>query len=280
MIPIDHAARLSAHDLRVTLDGNQIIPDMTLDIAPGRFTAIVGPNGCGKSTLLRTMIRLLHPSHGEITLDGVNARGLNARGFAKRLALLPQTAHAPSGITVRDLVARGRYPHQSLLKQWSSADHDAVEGALAATEMTDLGDRLVDDLSGGQRQRVWVAMVLAQQTEVVLLDEPTTFLDIAHQHSLLELVREMVRAQGRTVIAVLHDLQQAAHYADDLVVMRAGTVISHGPPAEVLTADLISDVFGLDCRLVVDEASGASMIIPNPAPPPDLSSIPPLITKP
>ncbi|NNH68972.1 ABC transporter ATP-binding protein [Nocardia uniformis] len=267
---------LTATGLRVELDRQTVIPGLDFQVRQGLFTAIVGPNGCGKSTLLRTLIRLLTPVAGRVELDGRDMRGRSARDVARRVALLPQSASAPSGISVRDLVARGRYPHQGLLRQWSRDDERAVDGALTATGLIELADRLVEDLSGGQRQRAWVAMVLAQQTTIALLDEPTTFLDIAHQYALLELVRELVATQGRTIVAVLHDLQQAARYADHLVVMKDGNIIVEGPPRAVLTPDLVTDVFGITCRLITDERTGAVIVVPDALPRPDVSMIPPL----
>lgn len=267
---------LVATGLRVELDKQTIIRKLDFEVRPGLFTAIVGPNGCGKSTLLRTLIKLLTPAEGRVELDGRDLRSRSPREVAKRVALLPQSAIAPSGISVRELVARGRYPHQGLLRQWSREDERAVDGALAATGITEFADRLVEDLSGGQRQRAWAAMVLAQQTDVVLLDEPTTFLDIAHQYALLELVRELVADQGRTIVAVLHDLQQAARYADHLVVMKDGAVVVEGPPRDVLTPALVAEVFGIAARLITDEVTGAVIVIPEALPRPDVSMIRPL----
>ncbi len=267
---------LSVDAIDVVLDGTTILPELSVNVAPGKFTAIIGPNGCGKSTLLRSMVRLLKPKAGHIELAGENIASLPAKELARRMALLPQSAHAPSGITVRDLVARGRFPHPGLLRQWTPADDAAVSGALSATGLEEFGTRLVEGLSGGQRQRVWVAMLLAQQTRTVLLDEPTTYLDIAHQYGLLELMRELAVGQGRTVVAVLHDLQQAAHYADELVVMKAGRVVAQGAPADVLSAELIQDVFGLACHLVVDSATGTVLVVPDRTERPDLSAIQPL----
>jgi ABC-type cobalamin/Fe3+-siderophores transport system ATPase subunit len=267
---------IEARGLDVEIDRTPILHDVDLRIRPGAFTAVVGPNGCGKSTFLRTLVRLLRPAGGRVDLDGRDLRAWPARQAARRIALLPQSAQAPAGITVRDLVARGRFPHQSLLRQWSADDERAVSGALAAVGMTDLAERLVDDLSGGQRQRVWIGMVLAQQTEIVLLDEPTTFLDIAHQLEVLELARALVTEQGRTVVAVLHDLQQAARYADELVVLSHGRVVAQGTPDGILTRELLADVFGVQARLLRDEVGGL-LVVPYGASPPDLSSVPPAV---
>lgn len=265
-------AALVATGLRVELDKHVIIPDLDFAVRPGLFTAIVGPNGCGKSTLLRTLIKLLPPAAGRIELDGHDIRHRSAKDVAKRVALLPQSPTAPNGISVRELVARGRYPHQGFLRQWSRADEQAVEAALSATGMTEFADRLAEELSGGQRQGAWVAMVLAQETEIALLDEPTSFLDIAHQYSLLELVRELVTGQGRTVVAVLHDLQQAARYADHLVVMKQGGIVAQGAPQAVLTPALIAEVFGIDCHLITDEATGSIIVVPDSPPRPAVFS--------
>ena len=198
-----------------------------------------------------------------VLLDGRDIHSLPARQVARRLGLLPQSSIAPDGITVADLVARGRFPHQKLIRQWSAADEAAVIAAMAATGVTDLSGELVETLSGGQRQRVWVAMVLAQQTPIVLLDEPTTFLDIAHQIELLELCVRLNREQGTTMVAVLHDLNQAARYADHVVVMKAGRIVDQGEPRTVVTAELIEDVFGLACRIIDDPETGTPLVIPR-----------------
>jgi len=254
---------LSANDITVGYDKKAISSGLSLAVPDGRFTAIIGPNACGKSTLLRALSRLLEPQAGEVLLDGRDIHALPARQVARRLGLLPQSSIAPDGITVADLVARGRFPHQKLIRQWSAADEAAVLAAMAATGVTDLSGELVDTLSGGQRQRVWVAMVLAQQTPIVLLDEPTTFLDIAHQIELLELCVRLNREQGTTMVAVLHDLNQAARYADHVVVMKAGRIVEQGEPRTVITAELIEDVFGLACRIIDDPETGTPLVIPR-----------------
>jgi ferric enterobactin transport system ATP-binding protein len=254
---------LSARDLTVGYDRKTISEHLDLTVAEGRFTAIIGPNACGKSTLLRALARLLKPRAGEVLLDGQDIHALPAKQVARRLGLLPQSSVAPDGITVADLVARGRFPHQKLIRQWSAADEAAVVAAMAATGVTDLSGELVDTLSGGQRQRVWVAMVLAQQTPIVLLDEPTTFLDIAHQIELLELCVRLNREQGTTMVAVLHDLNQASRYADHIVVMKAGRIVAQGDPRAVVTAELIEDVFGLGCRIIDDPETGTPLVIPR-----------------
>ncbi|MGI6878640.1 ABC transporter ATP-binding protein [Microbacterium sp. gxy059] len=253
---------LEAQGLTLAYDGRVISTGLDLEIPHGRITAIVGPNGCGKSTALRALSRLLSPREGRVLLEGEDIRRLGGKELARRLALLPQTSQAPGGITVADLVARGRFPHQHLLQQWSADDARATSRAMAATNVSELGSRGVDELSGGQRQRVWIAMLLAQDAPVMLLDEPTTYLDIAHQLEVLELVRALNRDDGRTIVLVLHDLAQAARYADHLVVMSDGRVAATGEPAAVLTEELVADVFGLEARIVPDPVFGMPLVIP------------------
>ncbi|MBF6319059.1 ABC transporter ATP-binding protein [Nocardia cyriacigeorgica] len=260
--PESHPARLRADRLRLGYRGRTISEDLSADIPDGSFTVIIGPNACGKSTLLRALARLLAPESGTVLLDGKAISSYPAKEVARRIGLLPQTSTAPDGIRVADLVARGRYPHQSLLRQWSQADAEAVATAMAATGVTELSARSVDELSGGQRQRVWIAMVLAQDTPVILLDEPTTYLDIAHQIQLLDLCRTLNRASGRTVVAVLHDLNHAFRYADHLIAMRDGQIRAAGPPEEIVTADLVRSVFDLGCRVIEDPETGAPLVIP------------------
>ncbi|MBF6158929.1 ABC transporter ATP-binding protein [Nocardia cyriacigeorgica] len=257
-----HPARLRADRLRLGYRGRTISEDLSADIPDGSFTVIIGPNACGKSTLLRALARLLAPESGTVLLDGKAISSYPAKEVARRIGLLPQTSTAPDGIRVADLVARGRYPHQSLLRQWSQADAEAVATAMAATGVTELSARSVDELSGGQRQRVWIAMVLAQDTPVILLDEPTTYLDIAHQIQLLDLCRTLNRESGRTVVAVLHDLNHAFRYADHLIAMRDGQIRAAGPPGEIVTADLVRSVFDLGCRVIEDPETGAPLVIP------------------
>jgi iron complex transport system ATP-binding protein len=254
-------ARLSVERAAIGYDTRTVSRDLTVSIPDGSFTVIVGPNACGKSTLLRGMARLLRPTEGRVVLDGADIHGYRAKDVARRLGLLPQTSTAPEGITVRDLVARGRFPYRRLLRQWSGADERAVAEAMDATAVTDLADKAVDELSGGQRQRAWVAMALAQDTGILLLDEPTTFLDIAHQIELLELFTDLHLA-GRTLVAVLHDLNHAARYGTHLVAMREGAVVAQGAPSEIVTAELVEEVFGLACVVVPDPVSGTPSVAP------------------
>lgn len=239
-----------------------VLQGLDLAVAPGRITAIVGANACGKSTLLRSMSRLLAPRAGQVLLDGKAVHRLPPRELARQMGLLPQSPLAPDGITVLDLVGRGRHPHHGLLSRWTAADDIAVASALEATGTADLAERAVDELSGGQRQRVWIAMALAQQTDLLLLDEPTTFLDIAHQVEVLDLLTDLNRQRGATIVMVLHDLNLAARYADRLVALVAGRVHAAGPPEEVLTEAMVEAVFGLRCRTLTDPVSGRPMMLP------------------
>lgn len=238
-----------------------VVHDFDVAVPAGRITTIIGPNGCGKSTLLRTLSRLLQPTAGSVLLDGRDLAGLKSKDVAKRLGLLPQSPVAPEGLTVADLVARGRHPHQTWMRQWSSDDVDVVAAALERTGVADLADRTVDSLSGGQRQRVWIAMVLAQDTGILLLDEPTTYLDLSHALEVMDLVDELHEA-GRTVVMVLHDLNLAVRYSDHLVVMKSGTKVAEGAPAAVVTEELLQDVFGLTARVIEDPVSGGPLIVP------------------
>ncbi|MEU4598060.1 ABC transporter ATP-binding protein [Nocardia sp. NPDC023988] len=257
-----HAARLRADQVRLGYKGRTISDQLCVDIPDGKFTVIIGPNACGKSTLLRALARLLAPESGRVLLDGKPVTDYPAKELARQIGLLPQTSTAPDGIRVADLVARGRYPHQTLLRQWSKADEEAVAAAMAATGVAELSARPVDELSGGQRQRVWISMVLAQQTPIILLDEPTTFLDIAYQIQLLDLCRALNRESERTVVAVLHDLNHAFRYADHLIAMRDGRIVATGTPADIVTADLVHEVFSLRCRIVDDPETGTPLVIP------------------
>lgn len=254
---------LSTRDLVAGYDERTVLDGLDLELPADAFTVIVGPNACGKSTLLRTMARLLTPRRGAVLLDGTAIRDLPTREVARRLGVLPQSPLVPEGVTVADLVGRGRQPYQRWWRQWSAEDAVAVDRAMTLADVAGLADRPVDTLSGGQRQRVWIAMTLAQDTEALLLDEPTTFLDLAHQVEVLDLLHRLRAERGRTVVAVLHDLNQAARYADHLVAMRAGAVVAAGPPREILTAELVRDVFGLDCVVVPCPVTGAPLVVPG-----------------
>ena len=256
------APRLAAHGLSVSYGGDDVLRGVDMSAVDGALTAIVGPNGCGKSTLLRTLGRLLAPNAGAVVLDGASIATLRTKEVARRVGLLPQAPVAPEGLTVAELVARGRYPHQSWLRQWSRQDEEAVADALAWTGTADLAARPLDTLSGGQRQRAWLAMALAQDTGILLLDEPTTYLDIAHAVDVLDLVDRLHDERGCTVVLVLHDLTLAARYADHLVVLHEGRVVAAGDPGEVLTAELVGDVFGVRAAVVPDPVSGRPLVLP------------------
>jgi iron complex transport system ATP-binding protein len=255
--------RLHAAELTLAYEQRTIITDLDVSIPDHEFTVIVGANGCGKSTLLRGLARMLTPHRGAVYLDGQAIGSLPSKQVARQLGLLPQGPIAPDGITVADLVGRGRYPHQGLLRQWSQADEAAIDQAMAATGVQEYADRYLDELSGGQRQRVWVAMVLAQQTPIVLLDEPTTYLDIAHQIELLDLCAALRTEHDRTLVVVLHDLNHACRYATHLIVMREGRILAQGRPGEIVTAELIEAAFGLACRIITDPESGTPLVIPR-----------------
>ncbi|MFJ8431252.1 ABC transporter ATP-binding protein [Kitasatospora sp. NPDC094019] len=257
------ARRLYADRATLRYGDRAVATDLSIGVPDGSFTVIVGPNACGKSTLLRAFARLLKPTTGQVLLDGGQINALPAKELARRLGLLPQSSTAPEGITVADLVARGRHPHQGLFRQWSREDDRVVTEAMAATNVAELAHRSVDELSGGQRQRVWLAMAIAQQTPVLLLDEPTTFLDIAHQMEVLDLCARLHEEQGRTLVAVLHDLNQAARYASHLIAMRDGAVMAEGPPSEIVTADLVEKVFDLPCQVIEDPQSGTPLVVPK-----------------
>ncbi|BAJ27097.1 MULTISPECIES: ABC transporter ATP-binding protein [Kitasatospora] len=254
--------RLAARDLHLRYGDRTVVRGLDLELPGGAVTAIVGPNACGKSTLLRGLVRLLAPAAGTVTLDGADIHRMPARALARRMGLLPQQPVTPEAVTVEALVRLGRYPHQRMLTPWSAADQAAVEEALRRTGTDALRDRPVDQLSGGQRQRAWIALALAQDTDLLLLDEPTTFLDLRHQLDVLDLVTDLHRDAGRTVVMVLHDLGQAARYADHLVVLRDGELAAAGPPGEVLTAELVERVFEVPCRIVPDPETGTPLVVP------------------
>ncbi|WP_344921839.1 ABC transporter ATP-binding protein [Streptosporangium oxazolinicum] len=260
MTPPD-TARLRVESATIGYDKRIISERLSVAIPDESFTVIVGPNACGKSTLLRGLSRLLRPSAGQVVLDGADINSYKTKEVARRVGLLPQNSIAPDGITVADLVARGRYPHQGFIRQWTEDDERAVLRAMRQTSVTDLSGRLVDELSGGQRQRVWVAMALAQHTDIMLLDEPTTFLDITHQIELMELFTDLHHV-GHTLVAVLHDLNHAARYGTHLIAMKDGAVVAEGTPDEVVTAELVEEVFGLRCLVVPDPVAGSPQVVP------------------
>ncbi|OKI10345.1 ABC transporter [Streptomyces sp. CB02923] len=256
-------SRLTARDLTLAYEDRTVVDGLDLDIPHGAVTVVVGPNACGKSTLLRALGRLLKPRRGAVLLDGTDLARIPTRKIAQAVGLLPQSPVAPEAITVADLVSRGRQPHQRWWQQWSEADERAVAEAMDRTDVAQLADRPVDELSGGQRQRVWIAMALAQETGLLLLDEPTTYLDIAHQVEVLDLVRQLNHDRGRTVVAVLHDLNQAARYADHLVAMKQGRIVAQGRPTAVVTAHLVREVFGLESVVVPDPVTGSPLVVPG-----------------
>lgn len=256
--------RLSARALDAGYPGRRVIENLNLEVAPGRITMIIGANACGKSTLLGVLARLHAPLGGEVLLDEVDVASIPRRRFAQRVGLLPQHPIAPDGLTVGELVSRGRHPHRGVFERWSAADTTQVDDALRLTGVEALADRPVGDLSGGQRQRVWIAMALAQNPEILLLDEPTTFLDLSHQLEVLDLLVELNRAHGTTIVVVLHELNLAARYADDLVVMREGRIVAQGSPRDVLTAEVVSDAFALDALVMPDPLTGTPLVVPRP----------------
>ncbi|MEE1943223.1 ABC transporter ATP-binding protein [Streptomyces sp. TRM 70361] len=253
---------MAAEDVTLAYDQRVIAERLSVRIPDRSFTVVVGPNACGKSTLLRALARMLKPAAGAVLLDGRSIGTLPAKQAARTLGLLPQSSIAPDGITVAELVARGRYPHQGLLRQWSEKDERIVAESMAATGVDTLAERYVDELSGGQRQRVWIAMAIAQQTPLLLLDEPTTYLDIQHQIDVLDLCARLHEEEGRTLVAVLHDLNHAARYATHLIAMRDGEVVAEGPPGEVVTAGLVERVFGLRCQVIDDPETGTPLVVP------------------
>ncbi|MEV4903049.1 ABC transporter ATP-binding protein [Streptomyces albidoflavus] len=253
---------LTAEELTLGYADRTVIDSLDLAVPPGRITVIVGANACGKSTLLRSMSRLLAPRAGRVLLDGRQVHRFPAKELARTMGLLPQSPLAPEGITVSDLVGRGRHPHQGVFSRWSREDDAAVASALEATQTEELAERAVDELSGGQRQRVWIAMALAQQTDLLLLDEPTTFLDVSHQVEVLDLLTDLNAGRGTTIVMVLHDLNLAARYADHLIALADGRLHAQGTPSEVLTEETVRAVFGLDSRIIEDPVSGRPLMLP------------------
>lgn len=254
---------LKAEHLRAGYDKKTIVDDVTIAIPIGKISVIIGANACGKSTLLKTLVRLIKPISGEITLDETRIDKIASKKLARTVGLLPQSPIVPEGIAVADLVGRGRYPHQSFLKGWTKEDTKAVAEALAIMGITNLANSSIDELSGGQRQRVWIAMALAQQTEILFLDEPTTFLDITYQVEILDLLTDLNQKQGTTIVMVLHDINLAARYADHIFVMRKGELIAEGAPKKIITSDLVKEAFSLDCEIIEDPVSGSPFLVPK-----------------
>jgi iron complex transport system ATP-binding protein len=259
---LDPGCRLSADSLSLAYDDRLVVDGLSVQIPTGKITVIVGANACGKSTLLRGLARLMKPRRGTVLLDGEPIQRSSTREVATKMGILPQQPVAPDGLTVGDLVARGRHPHQRWFRQWSTDDEVAVAQALAATDMGELSTRPVDELSGGQRQRAWIAMALAQGTPILLLDEPTTFLDLAHQCEVMDLLQHLNETEGRTIVVVLHDLNQACRYAHHLIAMKDGEVIATGAPDEVVTEHLVSEAFGVAVRVVADPVTGTPWVVP------------------
>jgi iron complex transport system ATP-binding protein len=256
------APSLEARALRLAYDRVEIARDLSVHIPTGKITVIVGANACGKSTLLRALARLLRPKEGAVYLDGENIHHMPTKAVAAQLGILPQSPVTPEAITVADLVARGRYPHQRWFRQWTARDEAAITEAMTVTGTIDLARRAVDELSGGQRQRVWIAMALAQETGILLLDEPTTYLDLAHQIDVLDLLVDLNRSDGRTIVLVLHDLNHACRYSHHLVAMRSGAIVVEGDPSAVVDETLVREVFGLDAKIVPDPVAGTPMVVP------------------
>ncbi|MBE9204557.1 ABC transporter ATP-binding protein [Synechocystis salina LEGE 06099] len=262
MLDVATPIALTTRKLSLAYDNNLIIQGFDLAITQGEITTLVGPNGCGKSTLLRGMARLLKPQGGTVYLEGEAIAHLPTKELAKRLGILPQSPPAPEGLTVRELVAQGRYPHQNWLQQWSKQDELKVEEAIATTDLHQFANRPLDSLSGGQRQRAWIAMALAQDTEILLLDEPTTYLDLAHQIEVLDLLHWLNREAGRTIVMVLHDLNLACRYSHRLIALRDGKLLAQGRPQAIVTEELVHQVFGLNSRIIADPVTGTPLCVP------------------
>lgn len=253
---------LTAHQLTLAYENTVIVNEINVRIPHGKVTALVGPNGCGKSTLLRGISRLLQPKGGQVMLDSRDIWKLPTKELAKRMGILPQGPVAPEGLTVLELVSQGRYPHQSWFSQWSAEDERACWDALEITDMAEFAHRPVETLSGGQRQRAWIAMTLAQDSDFILLDEPTTFLDMAYQIDVLDLLHDLNQQRGKTIVMVLHDLNQACRYADHIIAVCGGQIVCEGTPSEVINQGNVKCVFGLDCHIVDDPITGTPMVIP------------------
>ncbi|MBN2982370.1 ABC transporter ATP-binding protein [Cohnella algarum] len=243
-------------------ENKTVIHDVGLVVPGNKISVMIGSNGCGKSTLLKAMARLIKPESGSITLDGKPIGKFPPKELARVVGLLPQSPIVPEGISVADLVGRGRFPHQSLLGGWSKKDYAAVAEAMEIMNITEFANHPIDELSGGQRQRVWIAMALAQQTDILFLDEPTTFLDITYQIEILDLLTDINRKHGTTIVMVLHDINLSARYADHIFALQGGRLVAEGAPSTVITSELIKDVFGLDCTVIEDPVSGSPYVIP------------------
>ncbi len=254
---------LTTDQLSLGYNSSVAVDQVTTELPPGKITAIIGPNGCGKSTLLRGLARLLDPMHGRVHLAGTELAKMPARALARQLGLLPQQPIAPDGITVADLVGRGRHPHQRWFRQWSADDQEAVAAAMAATGVARLAETPIDQLSGGQRQRVWIALALAQDPEVMLLDEPTTYLDLAHQIEVLDLLDSLNRRFERTIVLVLHDLNMASRYAHHLLAMRDGALVTQGSPVDVVTPEMVRTIFGVEATVITDPVAGTPLVLPH-----------------
>jgi len=251
-----------ADNITAGYDNSMILHDVDVSIPSNKISIIIGANGCGKSTLLKTMARLIKPASGEVTLGGKSINKIPPKQLARVLGLLPQSPIVPEGITVADLVGRGRYPHQSFLKGWTKKDYEAVNEAMEIMNITEFANRHIDELSGGQRQRVWIAMALAQQTDILFLDEPTTYLDITYQVEILDLLTDLNRKLGTTIVMVLHDINLSARYADHIFALHKGELVAEGEPSKIITSKLIKNIFGLHCSVINDPVSGSPFVIP------------------
>ncbi|MCG7386705.1 ABC transporter ATP-binding protein [Paenibacillus sp. ACRRY] len=252
-----------AEDLVAGYDNKTVIHGVDLAIPSNQISVIIGANGCGKSTLLKTLARLIKPISGKITLDGKPISKFPPKQLARVVGLLPQSPIVPEGISVADLVGRGRFPHQSLLSGWTKKDYEAVAEAMEIMDITEFANHNIDELSGGQRQRVWIAMALAQQTDILFLDEPTTFLDITYQVEILDLLTDLNRRHGTTIVMVLHDINLSARYADHIIALVEGKLVAEGAPSDVITSTMVKDIFGLDCTVVEDPLSGSPLVVPR-----------------
>ncbi|MFS0872634.1 ABC transporter ATP-binding protein [Paenibacillus xylanilyticus] len=252
-----------AEDLVAGYDHKAVIQGISLEIPSNKISVIIGANGCGKSTLLKTMARLIKPISGEVKLDGKPVSKIPPKQLARIIGLLPQSPIVPEGISVADLVGRGRFPHQSLFSGWTKKDYEAVAEAMSIMDITEFANHNIDELSGGQRQRVWIAMALAQQTDILFLDEPTTFLDITYQVEILDLLTDLNRKHGTTIVMVLHDINLSARYADHIIALHQGKLVAEGTPSEVITSTMVKDIFGLDCTVVEDPLSGSPLVVPR-----------------